>query len=231
MTTEQREAAILALQPIVHRYAKMISRKFMSTGVLSYGDLVSAGWIAAIRAVDNYDPTIGVPLEGYASLVIQGAIKNEARRSDPVSDRTRRQIRHATTLARTVESNKQRSLSLSEIEDLAPGYQQALVRAQCVPISLEARLRTANDREIPLHSRIAGNADTEKTIVDHEQASEIRHAISSLDERRRTVIERHYFDRYTLGDLAASLGVSHQRVSQIHLTALKTLRRSLPIAS
>ncbi len=52
------------------------------TGVQERDDLVSAGVVGLIDAVDRYDPARGVPFEAYARTRIRGAVIDELRRLD-----------------------------------------------------------------------------------------------------------------------------------------------------
>ena len=52
------------------------------TGVQERDDLVSAGMVGLIDAVDRFDPSRGVPFEAFARVRIRGAIIDELRRLD-----------------------------------------------------------------------------------------------------------------------------------------------------
>ena len=231
MTQAEREGAILSLKPIVRRYARRRATQIRGNAMLDPDDLEATGWIAAIRAVDNFDPNFGVPLEAYAARVIDGGISNELRRHDPVCERDRRMLRRADTTRREIDRCTGRTPSSNELDRLLPGYLRALARAQRGTISLDAPISTAGEKGDVLLALFAGDADTERTLVSNEQADELRQAIISLDDRRRTVIEKHYFGDETLDALAKTLGVSPQRISQIHLSAIKTLQQNLKLAS
>ena len=57
---------------------------------VSRNDLVSAGYLALVRAARAFDPTAGVPFVNYATYRIKGALVDELRRTDVVSRRARR---------------------------------------------------------------------------------------------------------------------------------------------
>jgi RNA polymerase primary sigma factor len=60
---------------------------------------------------------------------------------------------------------------------------------------------------------------------------ELRSALDSLDERRRTVLEMHYGlngqDKHTLEEIGRHLGITRERVRQIEARALRALRRPI----
>jgi RNA polymerase sigma factor for flagellar operon FliA len=82
---------------LIERYAPLATsvahRMRVPTGALmGRDDIESAALIGLINAVDRYDPTRGIPFEGYAGLRIRGAILDELRRLD---DHTRGQRQRA----------------------------------------------------------------------------------------------------------------------------------------
>ena len=88
MTPAEREGLILGLRDRVEK----LSFKFVPTFV-SRQDLMQAGWLGAIKAVDTYDPGAGVPLTAYATICIRGAIQDYLRDLDTLSRRQRKNIR------------------------------------------------------------------------------------------------------------------------------------------
>jgi len=227
-----RDAAILSLAPYVKRLASRV-QYFASTAVCDGADLRSAGWIAAIRAVDAFDPTRGVPLEGYAQRVILGAMFNELRRCDPVSERDRRTVRNGTRARFALAHELQREPTFAEIEAKVPGFARAFVRCQQVPLSLNQSSSSHEDDfvfDLSLEGKVAANVDVAATVVAHERTTKLREALGNLDARRRSVIEARYFGDRPLSESANELGVSNQRASQLHLTALAQLRDQLAVA-
>ena len=55
----------------------------------------------------------------------------------------------------------------------------------------------------------------------------MRRAIAALPQRQRTIVMAHYFGEKPLRALVAPLNVSPQRVSQLHLLALRQLHAEL----
>ena len=51
--------------------------------------------------------------------------------------------------------------------------------------------------------------------------------MDKLDEREQDIIQSHYFQGETFESISQRLGVSKQRVSQLHLRAVRKMRESL----
>jgi len=229
-----RDAAILALAPLVRRLALRVSYFASKNPVCGANDLESAGWIAAVRAVDAFDPTRGIPLEGYAKRVVLGAMFNELRRCDPVSERDRRAVRVGMRARLELGHELQREPTLREIETRAPGFVKAIVRCGRAPLSMnESPAWMPEDFvfDLTLEGKLASQADVAATVVEHERTSEIRAAIGKLDKRRRAVLEAHYFEERPLHDVAGDFKVSDQRASQLHLSALEQMRKHLAVVA
>jgi RNA polymerase sigma factor for flagellar operon FliA len=69
--------------------------------------------------------------------------------------------------------------------------------------------------------------DAEQMLVDRESRQELRSAVAALSERHRLVVTALYLDGRTTEDVAALLGVSRSRVSQLRSDALGRLRELL----
>ncbi len=72
------------------------------------------------------------------------------------------------------------------------------------------------------------NTNTE-TMPEHyldsvELEREIKMGLESLREREKLVVSLHYVQDLNMKEIAAVLGVSEPRVSQIHSNALRKLR-------
>jgi RNA polymerase sigma factor for flagellar operon FliA len=233
MLARERDAAILSLARYVKRLAARVHSFASKCTVCDTADLQSAGWIAAIRAVDTFDPTRGVPLEGYAQRVIMGAMFNELRCCDPVSERDRRTARFGSRVRDELALELQREPTLAEIEAKVPGFCRAVVRCGLTPLSLNQSPVWCEDAfvvDLSLEGKIAANVDVALAVVAHERSTTLHDALGKLDGRRRSVIESHYFDERPLSEVAQDYQVSSQRASQLHLTALAQLREHLAVA-
>lgn len=68
----EREQLILSYLPLVKHIALDIARQI--SGSILLDDLISAGTLGLIEAVDRYDPGYNCPLSAYARIRIRGSI-------------------------------------------------------------------------------------------------------------------------------------------------------------
>jgi RNA polymerase sigma factor (sigma-70 family) len=218
--SDEREATIRRLLPLVRRIAHRIARVVPGSDV---DDLVGDGCVGLLRAVDAYDPTVGTTLEQYVRRVVLGAMLNGIRRLDPVSERVRRIVRTAERERYALAAETGSLPSMAELERTRP----ALVRARAdafrgSPLSLDAPLPP--DVRAP-----AGNADDDPAhvVVAVAERKRVHDAIRTLPPRQRTLVVAHYFADRPLRALSVEMRISPQRVSQLHLAAIQRIRREL----
>ena len=70
-------------------------------------------------------------------------------------------------------------------------------------------------------------AGPEDLLVHREKVGYLHHAIAALPERLRRVVEAYFFEELPMADIAAELGVTESRVSQLRAEALVLLRDGL----
>jgi RNA polymerase sigma factor for flagellar operon FliA len=223
MNAVQRTASVEVLFPKLRRWAGRVSRSV--NGAAEMDDLIGDGSVGLVRAIDNYDPVYGTTLEQYARRVCLGAMLNGLRRMDPLSERLRRTIRLAerTRFARAQELG--RLETESELERSVPKLRRARELARAVAtLSLD----------VPYGIDPAALADPSGEPSDHAlRASvkrELRDAIDALPQRHRQVMALHYYGEVSMHAIARQMEISPQRVSQIHRSALKKLRRNVGAA-
>ena len=61
----------------------------------------------------------------------------------------------------------------------------------------------------------------EQSYEEKEQIEILAKAIESLNEKDRTVLNLYYYEKLTLKEIGAVLGVSESRVCQLHSRAIK----------
>ena len=67
-------------------------------------------------------------------------------------------------------------------------------------------------------------ADPDELVDTHRSWQAVRTAVDELPPRERLLVQRHYLQGLPLKDVAAELGVSEPRVSQLHARAMTMLR-------
>jgi RNA polymerase sigma factor for flagellar operon FliA len=219
MSDDVREAEIRRLFPIVRAIARRVAR-LVPTADLD--DLIGDGSVGLIRAVDTFDATRGVTVETYARRLVIGAILNGLRRLDPVSERVRRTLRKAEAERYALAQERGTFPAYAELERADGKLQHARAIAHTL---------AAVSIDLPSVARGTVLADETADPARHYGAidarRELARAIDALPERQRRVVAMHYYGEVPLRRLSRTLAISPQRASQLHLSALRTLRTSL----
>lgn len=235
--------AVTVHRPIVVRIATSLSRR---TGpVAELDDLVAAGLLGVVRAARSYDPSLGVPFELYAARHARWAMLSELRGSHPlrrgVNDR-RRQLRnveerlvhrlhHAPTAAEI-------AAELDAPESVVARWQAEIAAAERHPAFAGQRghapgATKADGTSAPgpvndgADEPVDGEPSPEDVVLDLELLASLHRAIEALPPRLGAVVRATYLEGRLLADVAAELGVTESRVSQLRTEAVRALRHRL----
>ncbi len=71
------------------------------------------------------------------------------------------------------------------------------------------------------------SANPEEEVEQHSERAALQRAVALLPEREASIVTWHYFEGVAFKDIAARLGVSEPRISQLHARAMGRLRTNL----
>ena len=195
---------------------------------VSRDDLHSAGLAALVKAGHSFEPERGIPFVRYAASRIRGAILDELRSVDWASRSVRRRGREldeartrlAGTLGRAPENAEVAAdlgLSVAEVDSNDEDVARANV------LSLQGAGTETSFAEL-----LASSDPTPEEMVEHRERLEYLHdAIEELPHRLRRVVQGYFLAEQPMAELAAELGVSESRISQMRAEALVLLRDAL----
>ena len=194
---------------------------------VSREDLLSAGMAALAGAARAFDPDRGTPFGAFATTRVRGALLDELRGLDwasrSVRGRARRideaQQRLTAALGRTPTRQELAEALGVAVADLAAADDDV---QRAVVLSLQGFAPGTAEDLVPERS-----AGPEDLILHRERIGYLRDAVEALPERLRTVVTRYFFEERPMAEIAAELGVTESRVSQLRGEALGLLRDGL----
>lgn len=198
---------------------------------LERDDLVSAGVVGLIKAVDQFDHSRQVKFETYAIALIRGAILEMLREEDWVPRSIRERVKllertylqMETTLGRPpTEQEVARELNMSQEE-----FNKLLVdTGRTTLLSLDDILVGSEGSEkLHLSDVIQDETANPSAEVElREMKSALATAITRLPERETLVITLYYFEGLTFKEIGKIMGISESRVYQLHTQAVIRLR-------
>lgn len=230
---DNRDALIENYLPFVRKIAGRIIKNTSAT--VEFEDLVSDGVFGLIKAINNFDVARGIKFETYATPVVRGSILNSLRALDWVPERIRGKAREMEKAAAKFASDHGREgtkQEIAEVMEMSAGELYELIaNLGCAYLlSLNQPFSSINnDDEIEIMDTISDKKVVEPSIELSflEQRDELRTAMECLPPREKLLVEYHYFKRMTFEQISPYLGVTKQRVSQIHSRALKMLRQHM----
>ncbi len=227
------------------RFVVRIARGYLGYG-LAHADLIQEGNIGLMKAVQRFNPNVGVRLATFAIHWIKAEIHEFILRNWRI-------VKIATTKAQRKlffnlrqlkkEKNRLTWLTPDEIKDVA---KELNVSTKDVA-QMELRLNNPDTSfEMPTNEDENHNIylAPENYLEDHQNnpaveleatndreysAQHVSTALKNLDERSRMIITKRWLieKKATLHDLAAQFKVSAERIRQLEKTAFEKLKAEL----
>src|SRR5919206_5177865 len=108
-----RERLLSAHLSLVHHVARQVSRSLAAT--FDFDELVSAGTVGLMSALDSFDASRGLSFSTYAVPRIRGAILDELRRQDHLPRNVRRRTRELTRAREALGASLRRGPTETEL--------------------------------------------------------------------------------------------------------------------
>lgn len=226
----ERDKLILDHLPQVRLIARKIHERVPDT--ICFEDLLSAGVIGLINAIDNFDPGQNVKLKTYAEFRIRGAILDSLRQTDWAPRLKRKQAREFENAIARAEQRLGRVPEEAEIAAelllSLDEYRQKLTEMEALNIGELEFIRDENENPVVLKYAAAPAEDS--PVVTLERAELERLIASSIDripKVEKTVLSLYFYEELTLREIAEVMGIHLSRVCQIKAQAILRLRTSM----
>jgi RNA polymerase sigma-B factor len=216
LDTDARTGAIEAHLPLV----RSIARRYAGRGE-PLDDLVQAGTVGLIKAVDTWDPDRGRDLAALARPAIEGEIRHHLRDggSGPHVARGDRELgARLRTLRADLTAHLRRAPSTAELADAAGVGRADAERALAAG---ETAVALSDDEAARLSGGGAPGTEAAEARVLLEAGWDV------LDERERRLLELRYREDRSQSEIARELGLSQAHVSRLLKAALERLRAAV----
>lgn len=194
-------------------------------------DLFQAGCIGLIKAIDNFDMSIGVKFSTYAVPMIVGEIKRFLR--DGNSLRIARSIRDTAYQVLKTRSEIEKKDEEATLEKIA---EQMKVAVSEVVYALDAISDTVSLYD-PVYNNKSGDTlmlvdqlgDSKCTDESWTEKVALDTAVNNLDDRERKIIFLRYYEGKTQTEISKEVGISQAQVSRLEKNALKSMKERLQV--
>ncbi|MFC0180598.1 RNA polymerase sigma factor FliA [Thorsellia kenyensis] len=198
-------------------------------------DLIQAGAIGLLDALDKFDSSHGTAFSTYAVQRIRGSMLDELRSRDWAPRSVRRNARDIAK-------------AINKLEQLLLRQPSEVEVAEYLGITLEEywkMLQDTNNTQIIDYEE--WQDENEETIIDaaasieleqeqqnplkslmgDELKTQVIEAIETLPEKEKMVLHLYYQEDLNLKEIGAVLNVGESRVCQLHSQAVKRIRAYL----
>ncbi len=196
-------------------------------------DLINAGVIGLMDAIDRYDPTRGTKFITYGAFRIRGAVMGELRSRDVVSRSNRSKIRELQQTYASLELKLGREARDAEVADKMgidlDAFYEIRGMAGMSFVSFEEVGCFSQDEKGDLMGLLAGgeSGDPFEMAGMKELRNAAADAIEQLPKKEKMVVSLYYWDELTMKEIGKVLDLTESRVSQIHSQAILHLHNAM----
>ncbi len=229
-----RDKLLAEYTPLVRYTAQRMAINLPKS--VQLGDLIGAGVIGLIKAVESFDATKEVKFETYATHKIRGAILDDLREQDWIP----RSIRQKAKMVKNAYAELEKEIGRTPYDN------EVAEHLNLKPIEFEELLNeVAPTAIVSLNEVISDNygESTNTSLIDtledkdaenpldrlglEETKKTLANALLSLPENERHVIALYHYEELTLKEIGIAMNITESRVSQIHSKAMIKLKAKL----
>lgn len=230
---DQREQVAIEYAPVVkHIAVKLVAR--LPSG-FELDDLIQAGMIGLLEAIERFDPKKGVKFKTFAEFRVRGAMLDELRARDwiprSVRDNSNR-LEEAYSELRANNIDHPTDKQLAKQLGIKPKeFGEFLEKARPIPLlSLDSLGKFENpDANLNILDTLSDPEQESpvETILGSEAKELVVEALQKLPEKEKLVLSLYYVEDLNLKEIGAVIDVSESRVSQMRTKAIAMLRSYL----
>lgn len=221
-----KEQFVIEFTPLVKRISYHMMSKLPAS--VQVDDLIQAGMIGLLDAIERYEGSYGRQFESYAAQRIRGSILDELREADWLPRSLRKKMRQVEGAVRRLE---QKVGGVPSEQDLADElnmsiseYQEVLQGARGAQLIYYEDFQKEDEDSFLDRLCVDPGANPLDILLDENLRTLLVKAIENLPPREKMVMGMHYEQEMNLREIGEVIGVSESRVCQLHTQAVARLR-------
>jgi len=223
-----------AREELLRQYVRLVhfvAGSVRARTAVDHGELVSAGALGLMAAIDGFDPARGFAFTTYAVGRIRGAILDDLRARDWLPRSSRRRAQQLAAARARLQAELCRAPTPTEVASEL-GLELAEYWRWCDELDsrLADTLSPGEGREVsgqpamvPHEPQVPDEHSPEQRLLSGEERARVRVALAALPQRERDVLVLCYYEELTLRQVGSVLGVTESRVCQLRRRALRRL--------
>lgn len=192
-------------------------------------DVFQVGTIGLIKAIDNFNPNLGVQFSTYAVPMIIGEIRRFLRDSNAL--KVTRSLRDIAYKVLTARNDLQKdSLDTPSLDQIAQKLE--------IPVSDVALALDAISEPLSIYETVFNDDDGNFLVIDQIkdpysnedswlEKTALLEAIKDLEKREQEILTLRYFKGKTQMEISELIGISQAQVSRLEKNALQFLYSEL----
>lgn len=228
-----REKTILQYTPLIKYIAHRLAMRLPAHIMID--DLISAGVIGLIDAINKFDPGRNVEFKTYAEFRIRGAMLDELRALDWVPRSVRQKATQVEQTVLHLEREKGRTVDDEEVASALglsiETYYEWMNEIKGISF-LDVEFFRPKTYELSDEDILSLLADGKENDPFHllnlkELKDQLARAIEELSPREKLVLSLYYFEDLNLKEIGEVLELTESRICQIHTKGILKLRGKL----
>ena len=229
----EKERYVTEYAPLIKTVAGRLAMRLPTH--VDQNDLLSAGIMGLLDAIEKFDPEKGVAFKSYAEFRIRGAMLDELRAMDWVPRSVRKNAKRLEKAYGAVEMRTMQPANDEEVaEELGidlESFYRMLEETRGISVFNEEDLG-----ELISHKKVdnlwhiyQGSMMPDPVhSLDFAELKEIlAEAIDALPKNERIVVTLYYYEELTMKEIGEVIGYTESRISQLHTKAVIRLRHKL----
>ena len=214
---------------LVERYmglAVHIAKRYWRTG--SEDDVRQAAMVGLIKAVDRFDPDLGISFVTFAGSTIEGELKRYLRdrtwvlRVPRSAKELHLQVRRASD---ELHQRNGRSPSVAEVAAHLQVSADDVLRGLTATAAYDVgSIDGPTGNEAPSNDRNRALATQDESIDHVVDADVVGRLLSRLPEREREIVRLHFFEEKSQAQVGEIMGISQMHVSRLLRRSFETMR-------
>lgn len=210
------------------RLVLSVMKRFSSAGE-NADDLFQIGCIGLMKAINNFDPTIGVKFSTYAVPMIIGEIRRYLRDNSAIRvSRSLKDKAYKIMVAKEAfRKENQKEPTFAELSTLTGFSEEEILYcldAMQNPLSLFDPVYNDGDDTLYVMDQVRDKKNTEEHWLT---TLSLKEAMSQLNDRQQDIIKKRFLQGKTQMEVAEEIHISQAQVSRLEKSALKSMRAYL----